>query len=417
VGPAECGVTAAVVDLFAGAGGWDEGLRALGLTDVVGLEWNKDACATAEAAGHRRIQADIARISTERFVATMVGLTASPPCTKFSPAGNGSGRRVLDVLAAGIRSTFSGEDVRQAVWDAIYPSVLAEAEQVNAKRPKSRRTAEKLAEAARRDTDSIALVLEPARFIADALAANGPLDWATLEQVPSVLPLWEVYRYCLRTRGWSVWTGVLNSADYGVPQTRERAILLASRSRQVGPPVATHARKPEADVLFGNAQLPWVSMSDALGWPSATEVVSNYNSGGVLGNPCRRPASDPSFTVTGKMDRTRIVPPADFILDRRQNSRGPRGTTVPVAPVSLTRPAPTITSQVPNAWVLRATSGGDELKLSIEETSVLQSFPADYPWHGTKGSQFLQVGNAVPPALAAVVVSAAAGLREMAVAA
>lgn len=40
-----------VVDLFAGPGGWDEGLRDAGHGRVfcVGLEWEKWACATAKA--------------------------------------------------------------------------------------------------------------------------------------------------------------------------------------------------------------------------------------------------------------------------------------------------------------------------------------------------------------------------------
>lgn len=46
-----------IVDLFAGPGGWDEGLRLLGVQDVVvGLELDSAACATAEAAGHLRYQ-------------------------------------------------------------------------------------------------------------------------------------------------------------------------------------------------------------------------------------------------------------------------------------------------------------------------------------------------------------------------
>jgi DNA (cytosine-5)-methyltransferase 1 len=47
--------------------------------------------------------------------------------------------------------------------------------------------------------------------------------------------------------------------------------------------------------------------------------------------------------------------------------------------------------------------GGDAVTVSVEEAAVLQSFPPAYPWYGTKGQQHQQVGNAVPPLLAAAI--------------
>ncbi len=47
--------TTTIIDLFAGPGGWSEGLRLLGLTDI-GIELDPWACATRAAAGHLTLQ-------------------------------------------------------------------------------------------------------------------------------------------------------------------------------------------------------------------------------------------------------------------------------------------------------------------------------------------------------------------------
>lgn len=43
----------------------------------------------------------------------------------------------------------------------------------------------------------------------------------------------------------------------------------------------------------------------------------------------------------------------------------------------------------------------EPIKITAQEAGVLQTFPADHPWQGNKGQQFSQIGNAVPPRLAA----------------
>jgi DNA (cytosine-5)-methyltransferase 1 len=57
-----------------------------------------------------------------------------------------------------------------------------------------------------------------------------------------VAPLWEACARVLRRCGYSVATGVLRAEQYGVPQTRQRAILVA--------------RSPQLTGLLGPAVLP-----------------------------------------------------------------------------------------------------------------------------------------------------------------
>ena len=233
-------MTRVALGTFGGPGGWAEACRALGIEDV-GIELDASACATRRAAGHHALRADVSRFPVEQLAGKTWGQTHSPPCTTFSAAGDQAGSAVLEMLAALTRDVFAGQDTR-AAYREVMAAELTRSEWASDLDP------EKRAAKIGRAVVSAALVAEPARFI-----TAGHPEWVAMEQVPAVLPLWQVYAAELRKRGYSAWCGKLNAADYGVPQTRERAILIASRVRQVARPEPTHYDPRKGHPAVGHA--------------------------------------------------------------------------------------------------------------------------------------------------------------------
>lgn len=379
------------IDLYAGAGGWDEGARQLGM-DTVGLELWHDACVTAVRAGHPRIQCDIATYPTAPFVGRVTGLIASPPCQPWSNSGKQLGKLDQPRVHALVDRMAAGDDRWQDMpWE----------------------------------DDRSHHAAQPTRWVRDLMP-----EWVAFEQVPEVLPLWEHIGRILRGWGYDVWTGKLCAADYGVPQTRVRAVLIASRVRRVGQPVPTHYDPERYGYgLFGT---PWVTMAEALGWSGGDVLQSRRDSPKWVaehGARENRAASSPAPTITGEAFRWKLSvgarsnatvrdlgqPAATILCSRPGNLlwtlRTGANTELGdgrVEPYERTtdRPAPTV---IGNTGRWKVTAGECTRPVDLAEAAVLQSFPADYPWHGNKTSTFQQVGNAVPPGLAAAVLATAAG--------
>jgi len=372
-----------ILDLCAGPGGWSQALRALGLSDV-GIELDPSACATRAATGHTTVRADIAFFPVHRLIRRLWGLIASPPCQGFSMAGLRAGWDDLDLIRRALADLAAGRDTR--------------------------------AELAARAADPRSLLMaEPLRY-----ALAGRPEWVACEQVPGVLPLWRETARHLRAAGYSTWTGVLNAADYGVPQTRTRAILIASRIRQVHRPEPTHAKNPDAGVLFGPELRPWISMAQALGWSEPAIVNTRGQRRTPGGNEfC---ADRPAWTLT---EKTR-----SWMLRAGTRTHSPvRGADQPSPTLVFghalndiswvrERPATTVgsTARIAKPGHRDRAHGerqfADSVRIEAWEAAVLQGFPPDYPWQGTKTKVFEQIGNAVPPPLARAVLAEATGLHS-----
>jgi DNA (cytosine-5)-methyltransferase 1 len=359
-----------VLDLFAGPGGLDEGAASLGLTDVLGIEWDEAACATARAAGHKRLLADVSALNpSEHSDGDLYGLLASPPCQGFSLAGKGRGRLDSERIVAAVQDIAAGRDPRDDLATAMQ------------------------------DPRSV-LALEPLRW-----ALELEPEWTVWEQVPAVLPLWEACAEALRADGYSVWTGLVYAEQYGVPQTRKRAILGASRSVEAEPPAVTHSRyyvRNPGKVDPGT--LRWISMADALGWgmshrPSMTVTGGGTATGGA--EPFGHAARD---GMRREIEAGRWVVPAWCFESPAPTVAGdPR-----IAPRGCKHPREGCCSKWSGTPGLQF--GPGTVRVTVREAATLQTFHGDYPWQGTKTAQYRQVGDAVPPLLAAQLISSVTGL-------
>ncbi len=61
--------------------------------------------------------------------------------------------------------------------------------------------------------------------------------------------------------GYEVACGIVNAADYGVPQLRQRAVIMASRVGRITLPIQTHC---DPELITNRKGLPWVTVQEAL---------------------------------------------------------------------------------------------------------------------------------------------------------
>lgn len=314
-----------VIELFAGPGGLGLAAERAGLSGT-GIEWDNNAVATRRAAGLATIHADVRQHGPADFPGARV-LAGGPPCQTFTIAGSGAGRVVLADILDAVK--------KMGARETVDPRLLGD--------------------------ERTGLVLEPLRWILAAIDAGTAYEAIVLEQVQQVQQVWNAYAEVLRAEGYDVATGVLRTEQYGLPQTRKRAVLVARLGVPVALPAPTHRpyRKGVPQHEGDTALKPWVSMGEALDRPEPFTVISNYGTGGDPKNRGRRMSSEPAFTVTGKISRNRIVDAA-----------------------------------------------GDELpRFTHAEAGRLQGFPADWPWSGNDIAQ--QIGNSCPIPLGVALFKAA----------
>jgi DNA (cytosine-5)-methyltransferase 1 len=350
-----------VVELFAGPGGWSEGLAVvLGVkVDAVGVDLSKDACATARAAGHRRICADITTLDPEHYALRHTrGLIVSPPCPSFSPAGKHSGLEEANIFtlcrvlaqtseAGGFLPGNELDDWCEGcdTCDELgYHDGFA---------PRSGVTWDELRSQLAPLTDPrIGLMAELLFWAFGMQAAGAPLQFVAMEQ-SSRLPQQILDDIRLELRGgqeegewyWST-EGILEASEFGLASRRERVFFLASRRLAYLPTPAEDVHR--------------TTMAQALGWKEGERI------------------------------NTRGVRPIDPATGRAKGGNE----------FSADKPSNCLTGKA-RTW--KRVSDG--LRLTPNEAGLLVGFRRSYPGEGSRTSVFQQLADVVPPVMAARVLA------------
>ncbi|SET21888.1 DNA cytosine methyltransferase [Geodermatophilus poikilotrophus] len=354
-------------DLFSGAGGMSLGLEQAGFRVVFSADHDPEAVEThAHHFGGMAVDWDLADAdAVERVAATLraVGvelLAGGPPCQPFSKAGRSG---IRDRVRRGLRDP---HDQRRDLWRSFLEVV---------------RLAEPKAVVMENVPD---MALDREMFIFRSIVEE-------LEQL-----------------GYGVQGRVLDCRAYGIPQFRQRLIIVALRNGQVfeWPAVAEQA----VNVWNAIGDMPeveggWRPAGGANGWTDYAGPVTAYQRlmrQGILGaesarlyDHITRPVREDDAIAFEHMDhetrysqlpesaqryRTDIFDDKYKRLDENHFSR-------------------TITAHIAKDgyWYIHPRQGRT---ITIREAARLQSFPDWFRFAGPPSAAFRQIGNAVPPLLA-----------------
>lgn len=224
-------------------------------------------------------------------------------------------------------------------------------------------------------------------------------DIVTMENVPSILtfslkPVFPDFVKLLADKGYKVSYQTVFCPDYGIPQTRRRLVLLASRLGSISLIKKTNTPdnyKTVGDTIRGLEPIEagGVSLTDPL---HRCRSLSSVNQLRIRNTPYGGSWKDW---------------PEELILDCHRKETGKSFESV-YGRMKWEEPSPTITTECTGIGNGRFGHPEQDRAISVREAALLQTFPIDYKFFPneeevsiTKASRY--IGNAVPPRLGEVI--------------
>lgn len=349
-----------VLDLFAGAGGLTAGFHEASnrFRSVAAVELDPAAAATYEAtfgvgiAHNTSIDEWLRTADLPKSVDVVVG---GPPCQGFSTLGKQD-----------------AEDERNSLWEQ-YAETLTR--------------------------------VQPKYFVVENVAAFGrSAQYQQFVDATKGDGFLRDYDFEFR---------VLNSADYGAPQARKRAVLLGHHRDLPAPqfPTPTHARSPK------NGELPWVPVSKILAnipvGPDSDHLFAQrrteYRGREFAGYFAPRELHwTRQYSETSKRRFEAIPPggnrfdlPEDLLANCWKTHRS--GSADVMGRLYWDRPSVTIRTEFFKPEKGRYLHPTAHRSISHYEAAMLQGFPSSHKFVGSRTAIARQIGNAVPVALGAAI--------------
>lgn len=351
-----------VISLFSGAMGLDIGLEKAGLNVVIGQDFDESCVKTMQANGHNVLGGDIREIDPRKLL-ELTGLSVGepflicggPPCQPFSTAGKRLG--INDP-----RGSLFMDFIRMI--DYIRPRFF---------------------------------VMENVKGIMSAPLKHVPLaerdENDPDQRLGTVL---DVILAEFDKLGYKTVYGVLDAVNYGVPQFRERFVLIGSRDNEdIFLPLPTHFQ---------------MHQDKAYQWKTVRDVIADLE-------------FDKGECATLSEERLKFLK----MIPEGGNWRDLPENIIPIAMggayksgggkvgfyrrLSYDQPSPTVvTSPVQKATMMCHPT--QDRPLSIKEYARIQQFPDDWIFTGTTAAKYRQIGNAVPVGLAEAIGKAVCAVAD-----
>lgn len=335
------------LDLFCGIGGLSLGFQEAGLCPVGGIDLWKEALNTFRRnhPGVKCLEADIARVSLahicSEFAVTVSDIeiiVGGPPCQGFSTVGKRN-----------------SADPRNLLWQSFH-QLVAEI------RPSY-------------------VVIENVEGL-NVMEKGGVRD-RIIGQFGGV--------------GYRMKAGLLRAANYGIPQLRKRMVFLGWVDGLVEPQFPRPTCRDYVSVGDAIFDLPSLGSGEAkteyTAEPTTAFQQARRKGCTVLHN--HEAANHPPHLV----DILRHIPDGGNRKSIPNELQPKSGFHNSYARLASGKPAVAVTSNMRKPSSARATHPVQNRGLTVREGLRLQSFDDDFVVLGSRTSQYLQVGNAVPPLL------------------